>query len=1114
MSPETLAPEGDILPWSEHFATGFADIDSQHRQLLRQINQLARRLVQEPPEDFPEDGFTALVDYAAHHFATEEALWEACLAGDEEVEGHRRGHATFRDRLAALHAAAARSSVEEVTEELLLFLVSWLAHHILNEDQRLARIVQAVQAGAQIPAAIRQVDAELGGAMGVLVNSLLSLNELMATRTLTLLREQSRRRQVEAELQARQLQQALRESDERFRALVETTSDAIWEVDDQGLYTYLSPRFRDLTGHPPEDFLGQTPMALLPPDEVAAQGAAVRESLLTRKPFAHLRYPVLCRDGRRIIVEVSGNPHFSPSGDYLGLRGVTRDITERLRQEEELVAAREAAARHASEQRVGAFIEQGLAGVAEVSLAGNLVHVNDRYCQIVGRPREALLGRHLRDFTLPEDWALEEALFARLLRGEGSAIIEKRYRRADGDLSHAQVAIALIRDAQGQPAGFLGLLTDITARMEAETALLVAKEQAEAANRAKSQFLANMSHEIRTPMNAVLGMAQLLEQEGLTPGQRAKVRHIRAAGRSLLSLINDILDLSTIERGEMRLEPQPFLLQTLLHQLQVVMGGMARAKGLDFRIEAPGDLVTGLLGDAPRLEQVLNNLLGNAVKFTERGEVRLRILQRELTPERVRLRFLISDTGLGIAPAHLTTLGTPFTQGDGTITRRFGGTGLGLAISRQLVELMGGAFGWESTQGVGSTFWFEVSFARHPDPLAEPSPSVASPAQARGPRLQGLNILVVDDHHWNLEVVGQVLAREGARAIPAAQGLEALDLLRQQPAGYDAVLMDIQMPVMDGLAATRAIRGELGLVDLPVIAFSGGVLANQRQEALAAGVNGFVAKPVDLEELVTQLRRWCHPDQAGGQSQGPDRPASQMEEEFPDIPGLNTRRAALLLGNDQVFFKRLLRDFVNDFSDVVARMRLDLAADQTVKAARRLHALRGLAGNIGAIGLARASRELETAVSTHQPGLEAKLEAFDSQVVALVEALTPWLEPAREPRRGLSWEAATKLDREPAREPANSPSAAPSWEPSKAALGAPFGAPDKAACHPGLVPPLDPEQLARLRAALVRSDLAAIEIFQELKPALAAFLDEAALATLDEAIHALRFEAALAQVPG
>ena len=1066
MSSQTLAPEGDIMPWSEHFATGFADIDRQHRQLIWQINLLARRLVQGSPEDFPEDSFAALVDYAAYHFASEEALWETWLAGEEEVERHRRGHAAFRERLVNLRMAAERTSAAEATEELLLFLIRWLAHHILNEDQRLARISLAVKAGAQIPAAVRQVDAELGGAMGVLNNNLLSLSEALALRTLALLREQSRRRQVEADLKASQLQQALRESDERFRALVETTSDCIWEVDDQGRYTYLSPRFRDMTGRPPAAFLGKTPVELLPPDEAILKGAAVRESLRAQAPFANLRHPVLCRDGRRILVEVSGNPHFSPAGDYLGLRGVTRDITERLRQEEELVAAREAAARQASEQRVGAFIAQGLAGIAEVSLEGYLVHVNDRYCQIVGHPREALLGRHLGDFTPPEDWALEEALFARLLRGEGSAIIEKRYRRADGTLAHAQVALALVRDAQGQPASFLGLLTDISARMEAESALLEAKEQAEAANLAKSQFLANMSHEIRTPMNAVLGMAQLLEQEGLTPGQRTKVRHIRTAGRSLLALLNDILDLSKIERGEMRLELQPFVLQGFLTHLQVLMGGMARAKGLDFRIEAPGDLVTGLLGDALRLEQILTNLIGNAIKFTERGEVRLRILQRELTPERVRLQFLVSDTGLGIAPEHLTHLGTPFTQADGTITRRFGGTGLGLAISRQLVDLMGGAFGWESTQGVGSTFWFEVGFARQPDKPEQPSPPVSAPAHAKGPRLPGLRVLVVDDHHWNLEVVAQVLAREGARATLAAHGREALERLREHPGGYDAVLMDIQMPVMDGLAATRAIRGELGLADLPVIAFSAGVLADQRREALAAGVNGFVAKPVDLEDLVAQLRSWCHPGPAEKPNSPPDRSVSPPEGGFPDIPGLNTRRAALLLGNDQTFFRRLLRNFVADFADVVARIRQDLAADQAIMAARRLHALRGLAGNIGAIGLARASQELEATIGARQPGLEADLEAFDSQVLALVEALIPWLGPLQEPVTAA-----------------------------------------------GLPVPLDREQLTRLRAALARSDLAAIEIFQELKPALAVALGEAALAALAEAIHTLRFEAALAHLP-
>ncbi|MFM2004367.1 MAG: hypothetical protein RLZZ09_22, partial [Pseudomonadota bacterium] len=337
--------------------------------------------------------------------------------------------------------------------------------------------------------------------------------------------------------------------------------------------------------------------------------------------------------------------------------------------------------------------------------------------------------------------------------------------------------------------------------------------QLQAAAEAKSQFLASMSHEIRTPMNAVLGLAQLLEDEPLTEDQLQMVHRINKAGRSLLGIINDILDFSKIEAGQLSVEQRPFKLAELLGHIDSLMGPVAKGKNLSLRLEENAPVAGRLSGDALRIEQVLMNLVGNALKFTEQGVVTIRAAPVTVTETAARLRFEIQDTGIGMSPEAVAKLFTPFTQADSGIARRFGGTGLGLSISKRLVELMGGEIGVESTPGTGSTFWFELPFERLAD---DEQPVNSAAAQAKGPRLQGLRLLVVDDSQVNRYLAERVLKREGAEVTLMNDGQQALDGLRANPQGFDLVLMDIQMPVMDGLAATRAIREELGLKTLPV----------------------------------------------------------------------------------------------------------------------------------------------------------------------------------------------------------------------------------------------------------------------------------------------------------
>ena len=350
-------------------------------------------------------------------------------------------------------------------------------------------------------------------------------------------------------------------------------------------------------------------------------------------------------------------------------------------------------------------------------------------------------------------------------------------------------------------------------------------------------------------MNAILGFAQVLEHDRLTPDQHEMIGMIREAGGHLLDIIGDILDLSKIEAGKLRLEQQAFTLLPLLERVGRMISPFARDKGLDFTIQRPQNDEGVLLGDPQRIEQILINLTSNAIKFTERGEVVLTVTAIPTSDTQSRWRFTVRDTGIGIHPETLGKLFQPFSQGDDSITRQFGGTGLGLVISRRLVDMMGGEMGVSSQIGQGSTFWFELMFPPVQGAGDVDADLASAAARTVVPTLAGLRVLAVDDSPINLRMLEMALSRLGVLVTLTRNGQEALDALKASPQAFDLVLMDIQMPVMDGLRATREIRQDPVLNSLPVIALTAGVLPEERQAAMAAGVNDFLGKPLDLDLL-------------------------------------------------------------------------------------------------------------------------------------------------------------------------------------------------------------------------------------------------------------------------
>jgi two-component system, sensor histidine kinase and response regulator len=413
-----------------------------------------------------------------------------------------------------------------------------------------------------------------------------------------------------------------------------------------------------------------------------------------------------------------------------------------------------------------------------------------------------------------------------------------------------------IRD--GRVMGFFSLATDVTRTREAErrlrdinAQLREALERAEAANRAKTMFLSNMSHEIRTPMNAILGLTQIVRRGTNDPVQSDRLRKVSEAADHLLRIINDILDLARIESGRLRLQAADFSLDDMLDSAAGWVSEQARDKGLELII-VRGDAPDALHGDRTRLTQALLNLLGNAVKFTERGTVRLNVVVLEHAPPQLRLRFEVHDTGIGIDPAQLGSLFTPFQQADGSTTRRFGGTGLGLAITKRIAELMGGEVGADSSPA-GSRFWFTAQLMTQGarDVPSAPSPSAAA---GRAATWSAARVLLAEDNRVNQDVAVGLLRTVGIVPDVADDGIKAVEMARA--ATYDLILMDVQMPGLDGLQATRELRSGDTTHGVPIVAMTAGAFAEDRKACLAAGMNDHIAKPIEMSALRAVLQRW------------------------------------------------------------------------------------------------------------------------------------------------------------------------------------------------------------------------------------------------------------------
>jgi PAS domain S-box-containing protein len=801
---------------------------------------------------------------------------------------------------------------------------------------------------------------------GLILGSMVSVFVMVSSgrgRLLLRLVEERTAALVESE---NRLQCALDDSNKSKEALENVlfaaTDVSIIATDADGLITMFNCGAEFMLGYSADEMIAkQTPVIIHLAEEIELRGQE-----LTQK----LNYPVsgfetfvlkarqlgqetrewtyVRKDGSQLRVILVVTPIRDEQGEVSGYLGIAQDITEQYLAQNAL---------EKSEIKLRRLYELSPLGIAMTDMSGQFIEFNEAFRRICGYSYDELKAIDYWKLTPKKYESMEQQQLQSLRQIGRYGPYEKEYQRKDGTIIPLRLNGVLVKGTDNNDY-IWSIVEDISASKEVEEALRQAKSAADNANRAKGEFLANMSHEIRTPMNAIIGLSHLALNKEVSPEIRDYLEKINSSSNNLLSILNDILDFSKLEAGRLTIDHSPFDLDEILDNIHNLFADSAKKKRLDFKMDIAPNVPRSLVGDTLRLQQVLINLLGNAIKFTEHGQVTLKITAQHIAPSQVRLLFCVTDTGIGMSDYDLEKLFQPFSQVDGSITRRFGGTGLGLVISHNLLQMMGSEFSVESAPGKGSSFSFGLVLDVSSSLSSQQPAGTPTPAQSNfGKLLAGSRILVAEDNLINQQVVREFLNLAGIHVEIANNGKEAMALLENNT--FDAVLMDMHMPEMDGFEATKLIRSQARFAELPVIALTAGVAKEERERCMASGMNDFIPKPINPQKLLWTLVQWINPIGANATDTLAAEPIVTKLFNEDDLPGFDLRNLLAMIGNNQELAIRLLLTFMESMKDLPGEIEALFAVEHFVAARELVHKIKGASGTIGAMRLYAVSVALE-----------------------------------------------------------------------------------------------------------------------------------------------------------